>query len=47
MNQKKILTNNLDIAFKYSNKYLKVIIISLEPRIFNEKVNVLFDFSNF
>ena len=27
-----------------SNKYLKVIVLSLEPKIFNEKVEVLFVF---
>ena len=40
MKQKKALAYNLDLAL--SNKYLKVIIESLEPKIFNERVEVLF-----
>ena len=42
MKQIKILTYILDFAL--SNKYLKVIIHCLEPMIFNEKAEVLFDF---
>ena len=41
----KSLTYSRDLAL--SNKYLEVIIQSLEPRIFTEIVGVLFDFFNF
>ena len=40
MKQIKILTYILDIFL--SNKYLKIIINLQEPKIFNEKVDVLF-----
>ena len=40
MKQIKVLTYNLDFAL--SNKYLEVIIKSLEPKISNEKVEVSF-----
>ena len=40
MKQTKVLTYNLDFAL--SNKYLEVIIKSLEPKISNEKVEVSF-----
>ena len=36
----KVLTYSLDFAL--SNTYLEVIILSLEPKILNEKVEVLF-----
>ena len=42
MKQIKILTYILDIFL--SNKYLKIIINLQEPKIFNEKVDVLFVF---
>ena len=42
MMQIKILTYSLDFALY--NKYLKVIIRSLDPKIFNGKDEVLFDF---
>ena len=38
----KIFTYSPDLAL--SNKYLEMIIRSLEAKIFNEKVEVLFDF---
>ena len=38
----KAITYRLDLAL--SNKYLQVIILCLEPKILNEKVEVLFDF---
>ena len=41
MKQIKVLTYSLDFAL--SNKYLELIIKSLEPKILNEKVEVLFD----
>ena len=44
MKQIKIFTYSPDLAL--SKKYLKAIIQSLEPKIFNEKVEVLFDFFN-
>ena len=40
MKQIKILTYGLGLAL--SNKYLKVILQSREPKIFNQKVDVLF-----
>ena len=40
MKQKKLLTHSLELVL--SNKYLKVIIECLEPKIFNEKVEILF-----
>ena len=40
MKQIKVLTYNFDFAL--SNKYLEVIIKSLEPKISNEKVEVSF-----
>ena len=43
MKQIKIFTYSLDLAL--SKKYFKAIIQSLEPKIFNEKVEVLFDSS--
>ena len=42
MTQIKILTYSLD--FTLSNKYLEVIATFFEPKIFFEKVDVLFDF---
>ena len=42
MKLKKIFIYSL--YFFLSNKYLEVIIQSLEPRIFNEKFEVLIDF---
>ena len=45
MRQIKILTHSSDMTV--SNKYLEVIILSLEPKIFSEKVYVLFDFFYF
>ena len=42
---KKIITYSLDIVL--SNKYYKMIIQPLEPKIFNQKVEVLFDFFYF
>ena len=42
MKQINLLTYSPDLAL--SKKYLKAIIQSLEPKIFNEKVEVLFDF---
>ena len=44
MKQIKIFTYTPDLVL--SKKYLKAIIQSLEPKIFNEKVEVLFDFFN-
>ena len=35
-----IFSSNFDL----SNKYLETIIKSLEPRMFNEKIEILFDF---
>ena len=40
MTQIKILTYSLDLAI--SNEYLEVIAKIFEPKIFNEKVDVLF-----
>ena len=40
MKQKKIVTNSMDFAL--TNTYLEVIIQCLEPKIFSEKVEVLF-----
>ena len=45
MKQIKIFTDSPDLAL--SNKYLEAIIQSLELEIFNEKVEVLFDFLYF
>ena len=45
MKQKKVITYSLDLAL--SNKYLDVIIPWLEPKIFNENVEVLFVFIYF
>ena len=42
MTQIKILTGRLDLAI--SNEYLEVIATIFEPKIFNEKDVVLFDF---
>ena len=42
MKQIKIFTFTMDFAL--SNKYLEVIMHCLKPKIFNEKVEVLFDF---
>ena len=42
MKQKKSLTNSLD--FVLSNKYFEAILQSLELKLFNEKVEVLFYF---
>ena len=42
MKKLKIPTYSLDFAL--SNKYLEMIIQSLEPKIFNEKVEILFGF---
>ena len=42
MTQIKILTYSLDLAL--SNEYLEVITTIFEPKIFNDKVDVLFDF---
>ena len=42
MTQIKILTYILDLALL--NEYLEVIATIFEPKIFNEKVDVLFDF---
>ena len=42
MTQMKALTYTLDLDI--SNGYLEVIIQSLEHKIFNEKVEILFDF---
>ena len=42
MNQQKMFTYSPDLALSY--KYLKVIILCLEPKIFNEKVEVSFVF---
>ena len=44
MKQIKMLNYSMDFAL--SNKYLKVIIQTLEPRIFNEKVEVLHNKKN-
>ena len=41
MKQINILTYSFDLAL--SNKYLKVIIKRLKPKIFNEKAEVLFN----
>ena len=41
MKQIKVLTYSPDLGL--SNKYLEAIIQPLEPKIFNEKVEVLFD----
>ena len=40
MKQKEVLNYSLDSAL--SNKYFKVFIQCVEPKIFNEKVKVLF-----
>ena len=45
MKRKKIISYNLDLIL--SAKYLEVITQYLEPRILNEKVEVLFDFFHF
>ena len=42
MRQTKIFSYSPDLAL--SNKYLEVILECQEPKIFNEKVEVLFDF---
>ena len=42
MKEIKILTYSSEFAL--SNKYLKVIIQCLEPKLFDEKVEVLIDF---
>ena len=42
MTQIKILTYSRDLAL--SNEYLEVIATIFEPKILNEKVDVLFDF---
>ena len=42
MMQIKVLTYSLDLAL--SNKYLEVIMLHLKPKIFNEKLDVLFVF---
>ena len=42
MKQIKILSYSWDFAL--SNKYLEVIIQCLEPKLFDDKVEVLFDF---
>ena len=44
MNQIKLFTYSPDLAL--SNEYFKAIIQPLEPKILNEKVEVLFDFFN-
>ena len=42
MKRKKIFTYNLDFAL--SNKYFKVKILCLKPKMLNEKIGVLFVF---
>ena len=45
MRGRRIFTYILNLAL--SNKYLKVIVQCLKPKILNEKVEVLFDFFYF
>ena len=45
MTQIKVLTYSLDLAL--SNEYLEVIATIFEPKILNEKVDVLFDVFTF